>query len=183
MHGEDWRSDDDRKIDLELENKALELDLKLQGATFRVESDIDPELENSFLNYVKDFEELDKLPKVKLTSLFPPGFTFPPADELTREELENKLDDILDILEEHNIYLELANDVPDDVVYTYLAHDYILREDTFPDNNIGINHIISGCTGWCPDCFQREYCEVCRENWTKKELERERLKGGTEENP
>ncbi|MBD3345461.1 MAG: hypothetical protein GF401_10405 [Chitinivibrionales bacterium] len=181
MLKEDWRSEDDKKIDLELENKALELDLKLQGAEFHKENDIDPELENNFLNYVKNYEELDKLPKVKMTSLFPPDFSFPKIEEMSKEELENKLDTILDIFEQHNIYLELANDVPDEVIYKFLVEDYIPREDTLPDNDFGINHIIDGCTGWCPDCFQRDYCETCKENWTEEELEQERLNGEAED--
>jgi hypothetical protein len=154
-------------IDLILENQALELDIKLQGGGEMWKSeDVDPHVHNEFLRGVKEWDELDKGPKRSLKSLFPDGYTFPPADQLTDEQLADKLDEIAEILDQHEVHIGLVGDVPDRLVYKYLVEDAIPNTETFAEDNTGFNLILDGCDGYCPECFQKEYCDTAKE-WDK----------------
>ena len=50
----DWRSEDEKKLDLELENRSLELDLKLKGGIEFQDNDVDPKLHNAFLKNIEN---------------------------------------------------------------------------------------------------------------------------------
>ena len=160
FHKDGWKNEDEEQLDLELENKALELNLKLKGGADFTEEDIDPKLHNAFLKSVETYEELDAEPKRPMRSLFPEGCVFPSVDQLSKKELAYKLDYIFEILAQNNIQVALPGNLPDEELYTYLTADMIPNELTFPPHNSGFSYVIDGCDGYCPECFQKDYCEV-----------------------
>jgi hypothetical protein len=161
----DWQDDATKKLDLELENRSLELDQKLQGAISWKSDDIDPEIHNAFLHYVNTYEDLSKQPQRPIKSLFPEDFVFPPIDSLTEAQLAEKLDTIYEILDTFGIEVQLQPDLPDTIIYKYLIEEVIPNETTLPENGLQISHVIDGCSGGCEDCFQAEYCDTRDETY------------------
>jgi hypothetical protein len=157
---QDWQDDETRKMDLELENQSLELDQHLQDAVHWKSDDLDPKIHNAFLHHVNAFEDLSKQPQRPIQSFFPEGFSFPPVESMTREQLAEKLDAICEVLANFGIDVQLRPNLPDEYVYKYLVDEVIPHETTLPDNGFGISHVIDGCTGSCEDCFQAKFCDV-----------------------
>lgn len=130
------------------------------GAHISNAQESDPEITNAFLKHVLDFEHRATLPKIPIRSLFPKAFSFPKVKSMTPEQIEAKLDDILDILEDHNVGVELCGEVPPSVVYSYLVDQVIANEMIDKEMGEGEHVTFTGCTGDCQGCFQREYCDI-----------------------
>jgi hypothetical protein len=146
------------------ENERLRKEIENQGGLFSKSSAMTPEMENEFLRHIMDFEEADRLPKRTIRSLFPDDFEFPQPDGMKRKELSAKLNQILLILEDHGICLDLIGKIPDAVVYNHIVQDALNDEIPLeiPD---GFRYHIDGCDGYCPECFQRPYCETGKDPW------------------
>ncbi len=171
-HDEDWRSEEDKDIDLELENRSLELELELKGGNLMVEEDVDPKLHNTFLKQTQQFNELEESPRIPVRSLFPDEVTFEPVDTLSKKEIQDKLETIMTIFSTHNIFIDLKEKLPAKLVYKYLTEDFIPNETTYQENNTSFSFVIDGCDGYCPGCFQKEYCEVKDEIFPDDECEK-----------
>ena len=158
------RDKDVERLDLELENESLELDIRLKGGEFFKSEDLEdhPKLYNEFLRNVLEYESLEEeyVDDRPLSCLFPDDFTFPPVDELESGRLEEKLTAIEEVLASNNIELALADKLPAKLVYKYLTEEVLLEPAGFP---IGPDCpsicVIDGCEGYCPGCFQKDYCE------------------------
>lgn len=151
------------------ENALLKAKLILKDGTFGNFDEIEPAVENQFLKQCLAFDEAPVKPFHEILDVNPRDF--PPSDGLSEHELRTKLDMLLTALDNHGISLDLNEGIPPRLVYTFLAEDYLHELVTdFP----GLH--IDGCSGWCPDCFQADYCKTIDEIWTKEELERERRK-------
>lgn len=157
---EDWRSEDDKRLDLQIENAALEQEVALRGGVLGPSGNAPPEIHNQFLRNVIEFEEMDKGPKRPLRSLFPEDYEFPASATLTDEQLDAKVNDIKDILEQFGIFVELRKGVPDRVAYDYIVQKVIPVEEVSDDPSPRLNLIFDGCTGGCDACFQRQWCDV-----------------------
>jgi len=120
------------------------------------------DLKKKFFQLVQAFEKLDNGPKKLMISVFPPGFSFPPVEAMSEEELGEKLNDIEAILGEHNIIIELSPELPDTILYEYLVKEVIPHEEIFEDP-LGFRLHINGCDGNCPECFQLDYCQTAKE--------------------
>jgi hypothetical protein len=153
---------------LKEENELLKEQLGDEGGVFFGSDHVTPEIENQFLRNIRDFEEADRLPKREIRSLFPDGFIFPEAEGMTRRELRAKLNQILLILEDHGIGLDLIGKVPDEVVYNHIIHE-ALNDEIPLELPEGFRYHIDGCDGYCPECFQRPYCENGKEPWPEDE--------------
>lgn len=153
----------DRK--LEEENRILEQKLSQMGAHFGSFDKVNPEVHNAFLKHIIDCEESIRKPQkeVVIRSLFPKNYQFPDPDTLDGDELDRKIDDILDILEKSRIYVELVENLPDKLFYKFIV-DSVL-DDTIPvSSNDKSDMIYNGCGGDCESCFQKDYCDVALEN-------------------
>jgi len=158
---------------LKEDNEFLKEQLGVDEQQYFVASRTTPELENLFLRNIKEFEEADKLPKRSVRSLLPDGFELPSADRLTRSDLGRKLDQILSILEDHGISLDLVGKVPNAVVYNYLIQGGL--DDEIPlELPEGFHYHIDGCDGYCPQCFQRPYCETGKDPWPEDDTDKNR---------
>jgi hypothetical protein len=160
MSDEDWRDDEDQRMDLELENRSLEQEIALRGGILgHGKGDTPPEMLNEFLRHVIEFEDRAAGEQREVRSVFPEGYAFPGADTLSPEELEKKLLDIEEILGDNGIVVDLRPDVPPRLVYGYIVRDVLPARDTFGDAPLS-RLVFDGCTGDCPTCFQRAYCDV-----------------------
>jgi|WetSurMetagenome_2_1015567.scaffolds.fasta_scaffold00022_21 hypothetical protein len=160
---EDWRSKEREDIDLRLENLSLEADMRLKGGMSFKNADVEPETENAFLKKIAAYEEADDGPPVPVRSLFPEDFEFPPASSLPPEKLAEKIQEIARVLSANNIEFGFANDLPDEVLYRYLAEDFAPNELISAAAGAGFTWCIDGCDGGCDDCFQKAYCSTAKE--------------------
>ena len=157
-----WKDVSLNELDLELENQALELDLQIQGGLVYKGKEAPPELVNQFLHNVKDSESrMAEAAKTNLPvlSIFPPNFSFPPADQMCDDQILRKLKEIRNIFTANNIELGLVDGLPESLLYTNIIED-VLEEVPFipygPDSRF--TYVIECCDGYCSDCFQRDFC-------------------------
>jgi len=157
-----WEDDSLKDLDLELENQALELDLEMKGGLTFKSGDMPPEIQNRFLHNVKDFEELAEASEANrpLCSLFPVDDTFPSAEQLTDQEIAAKLKEIKKVFSDNNVELGLTEKLPEKIIYSYLVEEVLPEMPSFPYGpDCQFTYVIDGCDGYCPECFQRDYCE------------------------
>jgi hypothetical protein len=161
---EEFLNDENQKrLDLSLENKTLENEFMLKtGAEIHNSEDCDPFIHNQFLKNVLAFEEADKEPDIPVKSLFPADFELPDEKALSDEQIVQKLNEIYDILSSNNIKFGFATELPDRILYKHLTQDFIPDELIHPSTLAGFTCILDGCNGDCPECFQKDYCATGR---------------------
>jgi hypothetical protein len=160
---EDWRSEEQKEIDLQIENQGLEEQITLKGGLMGTEEDIDPELHNQFLKNIIAFEEADELPQMPMRSLFPSDYEFPPGSSMSDEAVSRKLEEIEELLDRHNVAFGFANKLPDRVLYRYLVEECIPHETVTQATQAGFTWTLDGCDGCCEECFQKDYCPTAEE--------------------
>lgn len=164
---------------MEQENFVMKSKLILKGGVLNENPDIDPELENMFLKNIMAFEDAETKPLYEILNVDPKKY--PPVSLLSESEIAGYLDEITGLFETHRIYLDLQEGVPDKVIYQFLTEEYLFEQtEVIP----GFDHIIDGCSGDCPSCFQMDYCSSKDDIWPPDELkaEIERRKKENEEN-
>ena len=104
----------------------------------------------------------------KLKNLLPPSFTPKTADQLTDDELLFELQKLTELLAEIRVSIDLDSDVPPRLVYEHLLETL---DEEF-DITIEAFWHLDGCSGYCPGCFQRPWCESgSRSCWPEDEEE------------
>jgi len=83
---------------------------------------------------------------------------FPPVQCLSPGKLKRKFRRLIRILSKHHFHCELRPGLPMRDIYRYLTESFIVDKEV--PNPKGSLCIISGCTGDCPACFQKEYCDI-----------------------
>lgn len=87
-------------------------------------------------------------------------------EQMTDEEIGSEIEKLLDLMADVNVQLDLMGKLPPRLVYTYLLERL---EDEFDIMVDGMWHI-DGCSGYCPGCFQRPWCEFgSRSCWQEDE--------------
>ena len=98
-------------------------------------------------------------------------FELPPADRMTVQQTQDLLEAMLNALNAKGTGVSFpGNGVPVKLAYTELRNKFKEGFYSLPGWHIDF------CSGWCPDCAFVDYCNVAKENWTDKELEKERKK-------
>ncbi|HON10365.1 MAG: hypothetical protein GX089_11410 [Fibrobacter sp.] len=144
--------------DLTTNNSVMEKKLRERGITFDSDDKKDPLRYNRTLKMYMEFEQID-LPSNVVRSFFPPDYKFPSLEEMSRKELKEKVNDILQILEKNHVNIVLSDGVPDSIYYKYILDDVL--DDTVPVSSESIQFITYiGCNGYCEECFQKDYCEI-----------------------
>ena len=157
---------------LEQENFLLKSKIIARGGNLDSSDNLSAEIENKFLENVMAIEDAPDAPVYKILKVNPEDF--PPKDQLSQKQLKAKLDHLLEIMAEHNMFCEFAGDLPDDIAYNHLSQEFLFEvEQIMPDG--WVLHI-NGCDGWCPDCFQLDYCTSWKDTWTEEELKKEQQK-------
>lgn len=162
---------------IEQENFVLKSKLITQGGVFSEDTNLDPEIENQFLKRVMAFEEAEYKPVFEIIGVNPKEF--PPADTLTKAEINEAFKKLVLIFNEHGISYGVNENVPVEVSYRFLTEDYLLSESQ--DMPPGFGWTIDGCSGDCPGCFQADYCETKDDIWPPDELKAERKRRAEED--
>lgn len=159
------------EFDLELENQALKDDLALCGMSdFFGAEDLDPAVENAFLNQVLEFEDAwENKECPTLAQLLPEGYPMPPADELDDAAVAAKMAEVRELLAERGVEIGFNDTVPDRVAYDHLLTECLDEEIMGPVGMPGYSYVLDGCSGCCEECFQLAYCKTGQNNQTESE--------------
>lgn len=160
--GSGFNSEQDKTSLLEIENRILKEKLGLSAGSSYFADDMDPLILNKFLRHILFVEDIG--PRKPIRSLFPYDITFPPIELMDETKLQEKLQLIENILMENGVLIELAPTLPATMTYKYILEEMMgeLIPCVIPE---GAAIHFNGCGGWCPDCFQKEYCEIKKEVW------------------
>ena len=112
--------------------------------------------------------EMETSPNIPCKKLFGVSFEeLPPANKLTETQMQELIDAIEDTWSVFGIGACFPDEIP-------LQLKYELVKDTFLDDI----HYMPGwqmthdfCTGYCPDCKLKDYCENCIHDWANDESE------------
>lgn len=91
----------------------------------------------------------------KIKNRLSPFKTFKSPDQLDEDEIYNELKTLVNRLEEINIVVDFVDELPPRLAYLSLyeildeEHEFIIE---------GCWHI-DGCSGYCPECVRRPWCE------------------------
>ena len=77
-------------------------------------------------------------------------------DQLTDAEIVQELDTLQDHLAKINVSVDLQDELPIGLLYDHLLE---ILEEEFDILVAGMWHM-DGCTGYCPGCFQRPWCDT-----------------------
>lgn len=124
---------------IEQENLLLQSEIILRGGIIGDSNNIPSEIENQFLKNILAFENAEMKPLDEITGI--KRDDYPVSNELTDNEIDQKLDQIIDVLNKNGIELGLVSDVPNKIVYKYLVEDYLFDSgELYP---VGIGAIAS----------------------------------------
>lgn len=87
--------------------------------------------------------------------LLPRNYVIKNSEELGDEEIIVELTKLADALEGLGCPIKLKEGIPSKLVYSYLLESLEEENDLLIDGG----WTLDGCTGYCPDCFQRPWCE------------------------
>ncbi|KAA3637586.1 MAG: hypothetical protein DWQ02_06505 [Bacteroidetes bacterium] len=97
----------------------------------------------------------------------PDSLTIKASSELTDDELPEAINSILKAMADKGFYVDLK-DIPDRLFYEYVL-DWIEEEHELCP---GGGWHLDGCTGYCPGCIQRPWCDVGKSSvWPEDEDE------------
>lgn len=148
-------------LKIKKQKRALTEGIKNMGIDFKdLIDELDPLMERIFRNRMRLFEDLDKQPKAEVKSLFEEGFEFPPSSNLSNSQITDLLQKIYGVLEENGICFDLCPNLPERMVYEYFISHVLKMRLVLLEAPILFNEMITGCSGQCEDCFQKEYCHL-----------------------
>ncbi len=115
-----------QKIDNELKKKELQ---KKYGADFRGESNISPELENQWLNYIDEFEKQFNSTTEQISIWEYIGQpAYQKINELNPNEISTELERVFAVMSENNIYLDTFCEVDDKELYRFITEELFVYE-------------------------------------------------------
>lgn len=92
----------------------------------------------------------------KLKEQLPSDYTPKNPGPLTDEEIISELQELSLHLANIHVSVDLQEELPPRLVYEHLLE---ILDDEFDIIGAGFWHL-DGCTGYCPGCFQRPWCET-----------------------
>ena len=85
----------------------------------------------------------------------------PDPQSISDEDLERELNEMIVLLARHGVSVDFQSGVPSRLVYARLRRE--MAESEFEIMAPGTICHLTGCTGYCPECFQRPWCEMGQE--------------------
>lgn len=120
----------DKDKNLKEENELLKLKLRAEhGANFfETSDDLPPEVENEWLKHISFFEKnyADREFTTVYKSIGKPDFK--KAEMLSDKEIEAELDRLLELLNQHNICLDVIGEYKDSVIYKFITEELFEEE-------------------------------------------------------
>ena len=135
----------------------------------------DPELgtEDTYEEFAEKMFAIETAPDVEAKELFGVSYEeLPPAEKLTKQQMQKILIAIEDTFTTFNFSLEYPENVPLKLRYQLMRKQFAEPVHYMP----GFTHHYDFCTGWCPDCEILDYCEIWKGNWTPEEIKEEQQK-------
>jgi len=132
----------------------------------------DKDMLKSYADFEKQMEAIEAGEKVSAESLFGVSYEeLPPVEMMDKMQIQNLLIAMLNAMSAKGIRVHIpGNGVPGKIVYEEIRKMF---KDGF---SAAPGWTIDFCSGWCPDCKFADYCNTCKETWTKEDLEKERDK-------
>lgn len=104
--------------------------------------------------------------RTTLVAQLPNGFILKRPEEFTEEEIGPALDHLAEVLHNIDYGISLNDGMPPRLVYENLF-EHLGEEFEF---NPGGGWCYDGCSGYCPGCFQRPWCETGESScWSEDE--------------
>lgn len=104
--------------------------------------------------------------RTKLREQLLRDYTPQSPEKLTDDEVESEVEKLLDLFADVSVQVELQGELPSRLLYVYLLERLEADFDILVD---GMWHI-DGCSGYCPGCFQRPWCDIgSRSCWREDE--------------
>lgn len=114
---------------LKAENAVLRLKLEMDhGMSASSTSGLSPQLENLWLNSIFKFEENLKAAPVITVFQHLGKPSFPPADNLSPQELSSKLQRLTGLMHSKSIVLDCLNEYDDAVIYRFITEELFNQE-------------------------------------------------------
>jgi hypothetical protein len=107
----------------------------------------------------------------KLKDILKKKFTYKSKSALTGQELKKEVRNLIAALDEIGFGFGLNQDIPDRIVYEYIWET--LEEEQDLDDGGG--WFIDGCSGYCPGCFQRPWCDTGQKGSWKEDEAAEKM--------
>ncbi len=132
-----------------LENQSREV-MELTGFLFPpIFPGISPD--NDWLRFEKWINGEPTIQKFK--DRLPDGYEIKASADLSDEELDAELKNIKALLEKTGYRIGLIADTPNRILYE------VILEDLEGEDMMGVGWVNDGCSGYCPGCVQRPWCE------------------------
>ena len=157
---------ENENIDDLIENQKLKEQLKKLGITNFGTSLKNIKEQNNFLRIVLEQEEMLNGDTESISNLFEASDNFPLFEDISIDKATEILNYIETKLESNNIIIDLQENLPIEIRYTYIVY-YILRSDKPVNTPQGAMLVHDGCDGDCENCFQLKYCDIGKEIMNK----------------
>lgn len=133
---------DEPNDELSMENEILKMKMKLQFGDQMMMGfggDLPPEIENMFLKNVMAFEEMHSKPIEQITVFEKIGKpVFKNINDLKPNEAKQALDDIVEIMAEHDVILDICDGPYDDAfIYKFITEE-LFEQETDKESVAGI---------------------------------------------
>lgn len=114
-----------KKIDVELRKKELE---RKYGASFGESENLSPELENEWLNNIERFEQqFDKAEPIAVWEYMGKP-EYRKAEEIEPGNISCELENLMNVMNEHNIVLDTLCPVDDKELYRFITEELFFHE-------------------------------------------------------
>lgn len=114
-----------QKIDNELKKEALK---QKYGAAFMGGENTPPHIESEWLNYIEKYEEQFNKNEITTVWKFIGKPSYPKISEIPPESTTIELDRLLQVMAEHNVYLDISSEVEDKELYRFLTEELFQEE-------------------------------------------------------
>lgn len=94
----------------------------------------------------------------KLSEQLPQNIVFRKPNEISEEEIESELERLEQALKRAGYGIDLNDGIPARLVYAFLYEELGEEFELHESDGLGF-WSFDGCSGYCPDCFQRPWCD------------------------
>jgi len=131
---------------------------------------LEPDYGESYEEFEKTMLEIEEGKKIPAKKMLNISYEeLPPVEKLSKEHLEKLLPALMSALSAKGTTICIpGGNVPDEIVYREIRELFIEGFNAMP------GWVMDFCSGYCPDCAFVDYCETCKESWTKDEIQDER---------
>lgn len=132
----------------------------------------EPDFGTSYEDFEKVMLQLELAPNTPSEQLVNVSYEqLPPTEKLNKIQMQNLLIAIFNALSAKGISVCIpGKGAPVELIYTEIRNMFKDGFHAMPGWTIDF------CSGWCPECAFADYCNSCKELWSKEELEKERSK-------